>query len=152
MFVWACGTKALHFTLSPRVWTCSSLLVEVVYSFTFTGENLVKTCGNRNINKEHVLHTLLPGTTEIPCHLKPRRHNLILCILKTFQLLNAILLLEWCLEISISSTNEPPLLSLLYRPTQYALTVLLYCICTVFTYFSVAVWQPVKSSIWFDLI
>ena len=25
------------------------------------------------------------------------------------------------------------------RPTQYALTVLLYCICTVFTYFSVAV-------------
>ena len=30
------------------------------------------------LNKEHVLHTFLPDTTEIPFHLRPRRHSLIL--------------------------------------------------------------------------
>ena len=31
-------------------------------------------------NQEHVLHTLLPGATEIPFRLRPGRHNLILSI------------------------------------------------------------------------
>jgi len=74
-------------------------------------------------NKEHVLCTLLPGTTKIPLG---RDVIISFSVLKTTQLLNAILLLEWCLKMSVNRANR--LYCCYCRPIHFMLWLYFYIV------------------------